>query len=73
MIPLMIGFVGGTLLSFLSAVGLSKALNTDWAFVMPFEAVILAFGVATIIGLIFGIYPARKAAKLNPIEALRHE
>jgi len=68
-----IGFVGGTLLSFLSAVGLSKALNTDWAFVMPFEAVILAFGVATIIGLIFGIYPARKAAKLNPIEALRHE
>lgn len=68
-----VGFVGGGLLSFVGAIGLSQALNADWAFVMPFEAVVLAFGVAAIVGLIFGIYPARKAAKLNPIEALRHE
>ncbi|PJE57471.1 MAG: multidrug ABC transporter substrate-binding protein [Candidatus Portnoybacteria bacterium CG10_big_fil_rev_8_21_14_0_10_38_18] len=69
----LIGFVGGTMLSFLSSFVLSKALNTSWSFVMPFGAVVLAFGVAAIVGLIFGIYPARKAAKLNPIEALRHE
>jgi putative ABC transport system permease protein len=68
-----IGFLGGTLISFAAAIVLSKVLNIDWVFVIPFSAVILAFGVAALVGLIFGLYPARKAAKLNPIEALRHE
>lgn len=68
-----IGFIGGTFFSFIGAIALSKALNTDWSFVMPFGAVVLAFGMAIIVGLVFGIYPARKASKLNPIEALRHE
>lgn len=69
----LIGFIGGILISFLASVALSKLLNTGWAFVFPFGAVILSFGVAALVGLIFGIYPARKAAKLSPIEALRHE
>jgi putative ABC transport system permease protein len=68
-----IGFVFGTLFSLVSTFALSKLLNTSWGFVIPFGAVVLAFGVATVIGLVFGIYPAKKAAKLNPIEALRHE
>jgi ABC-type antimicrobial peptide transport system permease subunit len=68
-----IGFLGGILISFGASVVLTNVLKTNWGFTIPIGAVILSFGVATIIGLIFGIYPARKASKLNPIEALRHE
>ena len=52
---------------------MSRILNIDWGFTIPIGSVVLSFGVAVIIGLVFLIYPAKKAAKLNPIEALRHE
>ncbi len=45
----------------------------DWPAVVPVDAVIMAFGVAGSIGVFFGYYPARKAAGLDPIEALRFE
>ncbi|MGB9911339.1 MAG: ABC transporter permease [Microgenomates group bacterium] len=45
----------------------------DLPFVISPSAIILAFGVSTAVGILFGWYPAQKAAKLEPIEALRYE
>jgi len=68
-----IGATLGVIFSFAGGIVLSKLLSMDWGFYISFKALGLGFGVAAITGLVFGIYPARKAAKLSPIEALRYE
>ena len=66
-----IGGVVGILLGLGGAFGLSRVLNLP--FVASAGAVALAFGVSALIGMVFGFFPARKAARLRPIEALRYE
>ena len=66
-----VGVVIGTLL----AIGVSKlvAATTPLPAAITLWVVFLGLGFVLSIGLFFGIYPASKAAKLNPIEALRYE
>lgn len=66
-----IGGVIGSLLGWLVSLGISYFGNTTTE--VAAWSVFLAFGVSAAIGIIFGYYPARRAAGLNPIEALRYE
>ena len=67
--------VTGGLVGILVGVGGAKVISmiAGWNTVISPLAIIGAFGVSVIIGVFFGIYPARKAALLNPIDALRYE
>jgi putative ABC transport system permease protein len=61
----------GVLLGFGASWAVSNLMQ--WSAVVTSGAVALSFGCAAAIGIFFGFYPARKAAALDPIEALRFE
>ena len=67
-----IGILVGVIVSYLIA-SLMHSLGYDWDFVISINSILLAVGVSILTGVVFGLYPAYKASKLDPIEALRYE
>lgn len=66
-----VGGIIGMLVGILTSFVISKVISLP--FTISFSSVILAIGVSGVIGIVFGWYPAHKAANLQPIEALRYE
>ncbi|MFA5129524.1 MAG: ABC transporter permease [Patescibacteria group bacterium] len=76
---LFLTFIGG-IIGILFGVGFTyigvlilRQIQGEWAFLTPWDAILLAVTVSAAIGIAFGYLPARRAAKMNPIDALRHE
>jgi len=67
-----VGILIGILVSYLIFL-LMKQLGYDWAFIVSWVSIVLSVGVSILTGIVFGLSPAVKAAKLDPIDALRYE
>jgi putative ABC transport system permease protein len=70
----LISLIGG-LLGIAFGFGISRLIAwlAGWSTVTTFTSILLAFAFSVSVGLLFGIYPARKAARLDPVEAIRYE
>ena len=68
----LIGIVFGIFLSFIISL-VVQGLGYNYKFIVTWSSILLAVSVSTLVGLIFGIYPAKKASQLEPVEALSYE
>jgi len=70
----LIAVAGGTMGLVLGA-GMSRLIASfaGWSTIVSGGSLLLAFSVSVLIGLVFGVYPAMKAARLEPVQALRYE
>ncbi len=73
MIGGLMGILGGVFFSVTIGFVISNFFLESWSTIIPLNGIILSAIVSTVIGLIFGIYPAKSASRLDPIEALRYE
>jgi len=67
-----IGIIFGAVLGWLVSL-IAVASGLSWSFSVPVYAIVIAVSVSAVIGIGFGVLPARSAAKMDPIEALRYE
>ncbi len=75
LIESMVISISGGLLGVAFGLFLAWAIATvaEWKTIVTTTSVLVAFGVSVLVGIVFGIYPAMKAASIDPIEALRYE
>jgi len=72
MVGAVLGIITGVLISWLISVG-ANAFGFHWVFLIPLKAFIVSLTFAFACGIFFGVYPAKRAASMDPIEALRRE
>ncbi|MFA6000400.1 MAG: ABC transporter permease [Candidatus Paceibacterota bacterium] len=67
-----VGIIIGSSLAFIVS-QVAQSFNFDWKFVVPLYGIVISVSISMIIGIVFGVFPARNASLLNPIEALNKE